>query len=108
MKFKQLLFAVTLVTVSSLSFGQSNQTSEKKAELKKATRVSSTSNRPVLNTTDGYMGKKEAILERLIANTIPADFPKYNEGLSKAAYKLLMKDWAKKNPSLVKEKYRNK
>jgi hypothetical protein len=112
MKYYYVLFSSIFITFSSISIAQ---TSESKfvpapnAGLKKSTKISqqphSVSN-PAIENKDGYMGKKDMILEKLISNQIPESFPKYTEGLPAEEYMQLVKMWRKTHPELLKEKYR--
>ncbi|PCI96747.1 MAG: hypothetical protein COB15_09165 [Flavobacteriales bacterium] len=112
MKVKGLLFATSFLMFGAVSFGQSTEVkSSKKAALntREATIAKNKKNaQPVLNTTDGYMGKKEEILKRLTVTDVPADFPKYKEGTPAGEYKKQMKTWGEANQSLIKEAFKKK
>ncbi|MDF1699433.1 MAG: hypothetical protein P1U56_26510 [Saprospiraceae bacterium] len=55
-----------------------------------------------------YAGMEEKILKALKANTIPENLPKYTKGQSLESYKLVLKEWAKKNESLFTDDYKAK
>jgi hypothetical protein len=109
MKVKGLLFAASFFMITVVSFGQAaevNPTREDVLDKRKVILAKNKKNElPVLNTTDGYMGKKLEILKRLSVSEIPADFPKYKEGTSAGEYKKQMKAWGKLNQNLVKQEY---
>ena len=111
MKIK-LLFVALFFMATTVSFGQAtevNPTREEVLDKRKIVHAKNKQNElPVLNTTDGYMGKKSEILKRLSVSEIPADFPKYKEGTSVGEYKKQMKAWSKQNQDLVKEEFKKK
>ncbi len=113
MRFKSLLFLTVFSVTCSVGFSQAQEkmTTEKKAVLTKSTKLT-TANQPksqvALNNPDGYMGKKEQILKNLIVDEIPADFPKYKNGLSAEEYKMLIQKWGKNNQNLFTEEYKQK
>jgi hypothetical protein len=112
MKVKGLLFVATFFMVTTVLFGQNKEGKVSKKEVLNRRESTIAKNKenslPVLNTTDGYMGKKEEVLKRLAISEIPADFPRYKEGTPAGEYKKLMRAWGKLNQDLIKEEYRKK
>ena len=112
MKVKQLLFAASFFIFSAVSFGQSTESKSAKEDKLNSREIAvekkKANSLPVLNTTDGYMGKKSEILKRLTVTEIPADFPKYKEGTLAGDYKKKMRAWKKNNLNLLKEEYKKK
>ena len=116
MKQKQLIFAVSLMLMSSaFTFGQTtdnNFVSDQKSEIKKAARVESTKNqvssKPAIHNEDGYMGRKEAFLKKLTVKELPADFPKYQDGTPAEEYKLMVRNWMKNHKDLVRPEIKQK
>lgn len=116
MKTKHLLILITIISFSNFLFAQEAKQSESdnqsKAKFVKTTKLPTNqpqSNPPKnIDNSDGYMGLREKILKRLIVPEIPADFPKYEEGMGAEQYKLIIKEWAKKNKHLVTEEAKRK
>lgn len=106
-----ILFGLFMVLSKNVLLSQNNNTNRiEKPEISMTVYAKNNmviTNKETAKVSD-YCNLEPRIKERLIDNTIPQGFPKYNPETSKEKYYSLVDIWLSNNGSLVKPEYRNK
>lgn len=103
MKIKSSLIAVIISSSLSLSAQiadpKSSSPSTEDIQLEKTSK-------PIVHSD--YAGMEKKLVKALKSNIIPDNLPKYLKGQSLESYKLILKEWSKKNISLFTDEYKAK
>ena len=110
MKTTKLLLTVACFFLLNVGFAQNNSsTNDEKQKIEARNAALSSKDKAIRPVgKDEYMGKQKEILAKLNVKEIPADFPKYKEGMAVEDYKKMMKLWMKNNKDLLNPEFKKK
>lgn len=94
---KTSLITCFFVLLGSSLFAQNT------TELKESTKIEKVESVQQSPSKGPYLGGEDKIKAILKDGQIPASFPKFENGLSKEEYKVLVSSWIKSNRELIKE-----
>jgi hypothetical protein len=103
---KIALAACFYMLAMNLSFGQHNQINTSKRKVVDQEPVKAVAATQAADQS-AYYGYDHKIIEVMIGNTIPANFPTKEGYPTKQAYLTVVNKWIKENPSFIKPEFQS-